>query len=270
MKEFFKDRRVVLLTCLFTFFTAWWLYLAFTQTNPLSLPVVVFTSSYGVITLLGGFWGYKIATRWGGRNSHIGRVVTYLTLGLLGEEVGQIFFTVTYFSNHFTVPYPSLADVGFVSSAAFYILALINLKRGLSIKFSKYSLRSRLALMIVIPFGALMLYSLVDSGYLFAGPDFTASVFFDTLYLVSYISYLMMAIVIAIFAIKSLGGVMRGRILLVLFSILLQFAADYNYMYESSRGVVLLPSVNDLLYVAAFFGVGLAILSCDPGTVDGL
>ena len=50
-----------------------------------------------------------------------------------------------------------------------------------------------------------------------------------------------------------LGGIMKNRILFILFAFFAQYLADYNFLFQNSRGTWYNGGYGDYLYLAAYF-----------------
>ena len=76
-------------TCLFIS----WTYLQIFNLGDFSLQNQLFSAVYGLVALCGGIFGLRIAQKWGGFKSIIGRSISFLSLGLLAQVFGQITYS---------------------------------------------------------------------------------------------------------------------------------------------------------------------------------
>jgi len=66
-------------------------------------------------------------------------------------------------------------------------------------------------------------------------------------------SYISLAIISYLLSRKMLGGIMRKGILVLIFALVLQYVADFTFLYQSSRGTYLSGKFDDLFYLIAYF-----------------
>jgi ABC-type Na+ efflux pump permease subunit len=122
---------------------------------------------YGIIALWGGLGGLLIAQKWGGWSSVMGKAIILLSCGLLAQEFGQLVFSYYNIYAHIEVPYPSLADVGFMGSIFFYAAGMIMLGKAAGITYSLNKVSGKLQI-ILIPLAMLVVsYSLFLTNYEF-------------------------------------------------------------------------------------------------------
>ena len=264
MKQLFKDHRFQVLLGLLILFASWWVYLYVSGISPENSLSIFFTSTYGLLALLGGVFGLGIAGRWGGLKSQMGRVLTLFSLGLLSQEFGQIFYTYLYHtSTSLTPSYPSVADVGFLGSSLFYILALIGLIKLLTKALPRVSKPTTLAIVAGCALFISASVLLMIRGYIIEGPV-TAANILDFSYTLIYAVYLVLASVVIYLSVGRVGGLMASRIRVLCFSLIAHFVADYSYVYEASHGLYTSSGINDLFYCLAFFLVAAAIVWSSP------
>ena len=218
-----------------------------------------YPSIYGVMALWGGFWGFSISKHWGGMKSVMGKAIIMFSLGLFAQEVGQIIYAYYSFVEHIAVPYPSLGDIGYFGSIPLYIYGVYLLAKasGATIKLQSY--RHRIPA-ILIPLIMLALgYILFLQTYEF---DFSnpIKIFLDFGYPFGQKIYISLAIVTYLLSKGVLGGVMKNRILFILFALFIQFLSDFTFLYQSSRGTWSVGGINDFMYLCAYFLMTLSLL----------
>lgn len=244
----------------FSLITFWWIYLYWRfglQSNFLHLE---FAASYGLICFLGAFRGFFHARTWGGLGSVLGRSLIFLCLGLLFQEFGQLVFSYYNIFLKVDVPYPSLADVGFFGSIPFYAIGIILLAKASGVAFSLGKLLSRLQL-VALPTAMLFLaYAFFLRGYQFDASQ-PLKIFLDFGYPFGQAIYISLTIETYSLSRKFLGGLMRPKILLLLLAFVGQFAADYNFLFQSSRGTWLNGGYGDYLYFVAYFLMTLGLIA---------
>lgn len=245
---------------LFIGLSAWWAIL--TVSNPEDdSRRLLFGATYGLMALFGGIFGLLIAKQWGGLKSSLGRTVLYLAAGLLLAEFGQIVFSYYNIIKEVEIPYPSLADVGFFGNIPFYILAALTLSKvtgvGLMIKKNPW----KLILSIFIPLGVLLLsYSQFLKGY-----DATEvpllTKFLDFGYPLGQAIYISLALIILFSAGRRLGGILKKPVLFLLAAFALQYAADFNFLYQTVHETWINGGYGDFLYLLAYFAMTMSLIS---------
>ena len=253
-----KDRRVQATFLLFILLTIWWvLTKVLWHNNPVHNQL--FAASYGVMALWGAFWGLETSKKWGWAKSVMGKVSLMFALGLFAQEFGQLVYSYYIYFWHREVPYPSIGDLGYFGSIPLYISAVFYLGKASGVKMALKSFKNRIQA-VLIPLVLLLLgYLLFLRGYTFDWSN-PLTVFLDFGYPIGEAIYISLAILVYLLSKKVLGGIMRNRILFILFALLIQFFADYMFLYKASRGVWYAGGLNDYVYLVAYFIMTLALL----------
>lgn len=244
----------------FSLITFWfsYLYLRFgLQSNFLRLE---FAASYGLICFLGAWQGLTHARTWGGLRSVLGQALIFLSLGLLFQEFGQLVFSYYNIFLKIDVPYPSLADLGFFGSIPFYVIGIILLAKASGVAFSLGALGSRLQLVAIPTVMLLSAYYFFLRGYKFDLSQ-PLKIFLDFGYPFGQAIYISLAIETYSLSRKFLGGLMRAKIFLVLLAFAAQFAADYNFLFQSSRSTWVNGGYGDYLYFVSYFLMTLGLIA---------
>lgn len=242
----------------FIIFTAFFIF-TYPKDGNATFINYVFAGTYGLMAAFGGIWGLLIAKKWGGFKSVFGKAILFLSLGLLAEEFGQIVFTAYYFILKVEIPYPSLADAGFFGNIPLYIIGILFLAEasGAKLKFKSFNHRLQA---IIIPLIMLIVgYFLFLQEYEFDWLN-PLRVFLDFGYPLGQAIYISLALVTFLLAKSVLGGIMRNKIFFILLAFVFQFIADYNFLYQSSRGTWVNGAYGDYLYFVAYFVMTLALL----------
>jgi hypothetical protein len=243
---------------IFIIFTLWWLILELAP-GITDSDNQLFAATYGLMALWGGIWGIIISRKWGGLKSTLGKAIAMFALGLFAQEYGQLAYSYYIYDLKIAVPYPSFGDIGFFGSIIFYICAVLFLAKASGAKIKLQSFAHRIQV-ILIPLGMLIIaYTLFLQGYVF---DWTTptKIFLDFGYPVGQAIYVSIAFLTYLLSRKILGGVMKGKILFILFALCVQFLSDYIFLYQSSRGTWVVGGVNDYMYLVSYFLMTLAIL----------
>jgi hypothetical protein len=244
---------------IFLLLTAWWII---GLTNPQTYQNRYFgdfPSIYGVMALWGGIWGTIFAGRWGGAKSVMGKAILMFALGLFAQELGQIIYAYYSFYQGVQVPYPSLGDIGYFGSIPLYIAGVWYLAKASGVKI-KFGASLNMLLAIIVPLcmvGAAYLFFL--QGYELKSAD-PIKVFLDFGYPIGQAIYISLAIITYLLSRHVLGGIMKNIILFILFALLIQFIADFTFLYQSSKGIWAVGGINDYMYLTAYFLMTLGLI----------
>lgn len=220
----------------------------------------LFGAVYPILALVGGINGLLISRIYGGWSSIMGRGIIFLSLALLGQVFGQ--FTWSYFNIivKVEVPYPSLADLGYITVIPFNILAMWSFAKASGVKLSLRRLSGKLQAVLVPLILLIIAYALFLRDYEF---DFSnpIKIFLDFVYPTGETIYISLAILTYLLCRNLLGGIMRHKILFFIFAFLAQFLTDYTFLYSVSRNFYYNGGVVDLMYTTSFAIYSLALLN---------
>lgn len=258
MTDFLKERPYHVITgVFFGVLTVWWFLVqpSFATADQRS----IFAAVYGLIALWGAFWGYQTAQEWGGTKSVFGKAILCFAGGLLSQEFGQLAYSYYSYVLHVEIPYPSIGDLGFFGSIPLYIIGMLFLAKALRAQLGSSTLRNRIQ---VILYPILLLtasYLLFLRGYEL---DFSAPIktLIDLGNPFGQAIYISLALLVYILSFKFLGGIMRSRIILLLIAFLLQYLADFTFLYQNSIGVWEGGRINDYIYLTAYAMMTIAVL----------
>jgi len=218
-----KELRLRIVVLVFVFYTVWWLILQVSdQTDTVFSDL--FSDTYGITALLGFLIGYFISKSWGGWNSKMGRAMLMFSFGLLAQAFGQFTYTAYYLLQGIDAPYPSIGDIGYFGSIFFYIYGVILLAKasGISVSLKKFENQIKAVLFPILLLGISYVIFLKDYDISETGPITTL---LDFGYPLGQTVYLSLALLTYLLSRKILGGVMRTRILYILFALFLQYVA---------------------------------------------
>ncbi len=251
----FTQIAVVYLIALISF----WSFNKLTNQPPGGSLDLAFGAIYGLMALLGAIYGLITAKQWGGLKSSLGLVTLCLAAGLAFAEFGQLIFSYYNIISKVEIPYPSLADVGFFGNIPLYILACFYLAKtvGVQASMKKIGVKLLALLLPLVLIGAAYKYFL--SGYEFADVG-KLTVFLDFGYPIGQAVYVSFALFILLATSNRLGGLMRSRILLILFAFFAQFAADFNFLYQTKNETWTNGGYGDVLYLLAYFLMTISLI----------
>lgn len=259
VEVFRKDRIALLVVILFVIFTGWWAYIQFILKEENKLLSDLFTSTYGVMALIGGIAGVRISMKWGFIRSILGRAIFVLSLGLLFQELGQLMYTYYIYYLKIEVPYPSLGDIGYFGSVILYAYGVLLIAKASGVRFTLKNVESKIQAVIVplvILTGAYVLFLMGNS------PDFANPIklLLDFGYPLGEAFYISVALLTYLLTRGVLGGVMRSSILFLLFALLVQFVSDFTFLYQVSREAWTISGINDYMFLCAYFLMTIGIL----------
>ncbi len=222
----------------------------------------LFTDSYWILPLIGSIFGFTTSRRWGGLSSVFGRSVFFFSLGLFMQVFGQVVYSVYAIWGGVEVPYPSLGDIGFFGSIPLYILGLLQLGRTLNLSKALHE-KKNVALV-----GTVIITLLSATYFVFLNNydlDFSnvVTMFFDFGYPLGQSLYIGIAVLIYLLSVQTLGGKMRARVLFLLLAMGFQYFADFIFLYRQSRGYWIEGGVSDVLYLIAYFIMGVSLVLLD-------
>jgi hypothetical protein len=242
----------------FLLFTLWFTFFHLPGVDPGS-QYDWFTVTYGIMAALGGIWGLSIAKKWGWVHSLMGKSILLFSLGLVLQEIGQLSYTYYIYYLHIEVPYPSWGDLAFYGSIPCYIFAVAYLARASGIHISLKSFGSKLQA-VLIPIATLLLsYIVFLQGYIFDWSN-PLKIFIDFGVPFGQAIYISLAILTYVLTKRILGGIMRNKVLFLLFALLVQYIADWTFLYQASRGTWSVSGTNDYMFFCAYFLMTLGLL----------
>jgi hypothetical protein len=250
-------KRAAISIALFVIFTIWWIILKLTVT-PLDLHNQVFAALYGITAFWGGVWGVMISLKWGGWKSIMGKAILLFSIGLLLQEFGQLSYSFYIYFMHIEVPYPSIGDIGFFGSIPCYIYGIWLLGKTSGIKIGFKQSKIRIFALIIPLFILLSAYYLFLLHYEF---DWTnpLAIFLDFCYPLGEAIYISLAISTYILSKNILGGLMKNKILFLLFALTVQFIADYTFLYQAKNGLWHAGGLNDYMYLLSYTLMALSL-----------
>lgn len=248
----------------FLVLTGWWIINTFIAPSD-SRFFGDFPSIYGVMALWGGVWGILIAQKFGGLKSVMGKALIFFALGLFAQEFGQLAYAYLSFFRNIEVPYPSIGDIGYFGSIPLYILGVVYVAKASGVKIGLKSFKNKIQAVIIPVVMLAVAYFLFLRGYTL---DFsnTLQTILDFGYPLGQAIYISLAILTYLLSKGILGGMMKSKILFILFALFVQFLADYTFLFQSSRDVWIAGGVNDYMYLIAYFLMTLALLNFNSVT----
>lgn len=248
----FKKSRVAQLTLiLFVALTLWWITIFMRGVRDV-FESNLFSAIYFVIALIGGLAGIGAARRWDGRSSVLGRAVFALAAGMLAQVFGQLSYAVGINVYHFTIPYPSVGDIGYFGSVFFYIYGVVLLARATGIRFSLKKYRGQLQVILIPALLLTLSYIVFLRGYVFDWSH-PLRILLDFGYPLGEATYVSIALLALLLSRNILGGTLRSPLVLLLVALIAQYLSDYVFLYQAYHGTWLSGGINDYMYLISYF-----------------
>lgn len=261
-----KERPAQIASVIFIAFTVFWVFLFFVERD--SVYHATYGSTYGILAGWAGVVGIMISRKWGGYKSIVGRAIVFFSLGLLAQFLGQVAYTFYIYYLQIDIPYPSIGDIGYFGSIPLYIYAVVMLTRASGVKLSKLSLTNKMFAVFIPVLMLIMSYFLLLRGYEF---DWSAplAIFLDFGYPFGQAIYVSLAILTYMLSRSTLGGLMRGKVLFILFALLVQYLSDFSFIYLVRNDLWFVGGINDYIYLVSYFLMGIALIQLKTVS-DGL
>lgn len=252
-------------TVAFTALTAWFAWANITGDEG---QMELFSDSYWVLPLICGLIGLSAAKKWGGFKSVFGKAVSFLSIGLLAQVFGQVVYSYYALIEHVEAPYPSIGDIGFFGAVVAYIAGAYYLSKTVGVRMLLAKPAAKLVA-VGVPVAMLAVsYYLFLNGYDYDSSDLLTTLL-DFGYPLGQAIYVAIAVIAFALSRSMLGGVMRSRILLVLIALVVQYVADFFFLYSFSRDTYVAGGVSDFLYLLAYILMGLGLIGL-IGAYDGV
>lgn len=256
---FFKQLSARIASIFFILYSFWWVFFTFLGIVP-AFHYDLFTVSYGFVAIWGSIFGFIIAKHWGGLRSIMGKAIFFFALGLALQEVGQLGYTYYIYYLGIDVPYPSWGDIAFYGSIPCYLIGVSYLARAAGVRLSLHTFASKLQA-IFIPASLLILsYFLFLQDYQFDWSN-PLVIMLDLGVPVGQAIYIGIAILTYTLTRGFLGGIMKTKVLLVLFALFAQYIADWTFLYQANRGTWTVSGVNDYMFFFAYFIMTIALIN---------
>jgi len=258
-KSFFSDKMAQIIVFVFLIVLGWWIFI-----NPFNSGIKIdikniWSSTYMVISILGGIFGLVISNRWGGYKSMLGRSIMAFSIGLLLQSFGQIIYNYYTLVANIQAPYPSLGDLGYFGSIPAYIYGVVLLGHVSGLKSSFSALGNKIFLLVLPIIMLVISYLIFLKDYTF---DWTQplKVFLDFGYPLGQAIYVSIALSVLIVSRNFLGGIMKKPVLFILLSLVVQYVCDFDFLYKANHNVWYAGGPGDFLYAFSYLCMTLSLL----------
>ncbi len=251
----------------YIFILIWWTYSYFfnLHENPYSF---IYQFAFGLIPLLGGIAGIIRSAKWGMFKSKVGMALFFISMGLITWGIGQMFWSLYYnWLMQIEIPYPSLADVGYILSWPLWTIGTINLSYATGAKFSLKNIRGKVLLftlpVLLISLSYYLLIIVARQGLLsdFEGGAF--KVFFDLAYPIGDVVILALAVLVYGLSFNYIGGKFKWPIIMILVGFLVNYIVDFSFSYTTTNGTYFNGHWVDILFPTAMALIAFGVNSFD-------
>lgn len=243
----------------FVAYVAWWVGI-----NHFNWPSRDnYTDSYSLIALTGSISGIIVAKKWGLFKSKFGRAIGFFAIGLFMQFLGQIIYALYFRLGNVELAFPSIGDVPYLLTGIMYLVAIYNLLKVVVYKDSIFKPKIiliasviatvSLALVMYIAFLHLAIHD--DRGAIYS--------VVNAAYAIIQAFYFLLGLVALMQTKRMAGGKMLVSVSVMVVALLMQYAADFSFLYQSYHDTWQAAASNDLYYVVAYGSMALAILMID-------
>lgn len=249
--KFFKYKNNLILIIFFILFSLIWLI------GSKDYPYYM-GNLYALMALVGIIFSFNLSLSTSYYKKFIGKSLLFFGLGLVGQLFGQIFYAYYILVKDIQIPYPSLGDIGYVSTVPFYIIGLFFLARSLGINLSKHSYYKIINSLVVPMLMLSVTYSHLLSDYNLYGSNL-GRILLDFFYPLGQAFYISLSIMILSLSRGVFGG-MKNKIRFIITALFIQYLADYIFIYQAHKGSWINGGINDYMYYLSYFFMTLAIM----------
>ena len=188
--------------------------------------------------------------------SNVGRALFFIAAGTTAWGVGQMFWSLYYnILMKVDIPYPSLADVGYIVAIPLWVIGIINLSYATGVKFSLKNVMGKLFLFILpIVLIAFSYYLLIDVARAGQISDFKGGaykVFFDLAYPLGDVLILTLSVLVYGLSFKYLGGRYKFPILSIILGFIVQYITDFSFSFVTTNNTYFNGHWVDILFPTA-------------------
>lgn len=213
----------------------------------------IYSILFSLVPFIGGFVGFILS---GPRRSfsNIGKAVFFISLGLFSWGSGSMIWAGYNFFQNLSVPYPSLADLGYFPAYFFWITGIIYLSRATGAKFELKQKKSKFFLLvipfIIITLSYYFLLFLIKRSYVI---DNYVKIFFDLAYPSMDIVILTIAVIIFGLSVNFFGGKYKLSIFAILCGFTSMYFADFTFSYTTSLNIYFNGDFGDFIFTIALY-----------------
>lgn len=205
------------------------------------------------IPLVGGLVGIIGSRRWGLFSTSIGKARFFISVGLFCWGSGNIIWGYYNFFVSVEIPYPSLADAGYLSASIFWIIGIIYLSKATGAKFSLREKKSTFFLLfipvLIFFFSCYLLFFVIKRPF----TESFLKMFFDMAYPTVDIIILTLASIIFGLSVNFFGGKYKLSLFMILAGFAGMYIADFMFSYTTALNIYYNGSFTEILFGLALF-----------------
>lgn len=214
------------------------------------------------IPLIGGLVGFSVSKSWGLFKSSIGKSVLFLSAGLVSWGSGNIIWAYYNFFLNDPVPYPSLADIGYLTSYPLWTVGMIYLPHAIGGESHFKKKYGKLFLFIpffILTFSYYLVTLITQNSLVFAPIESYTKLFLDISYPAGDVIILTTALIMGI-SFKFFGGKYKFSIYSIIIGFCFLYLADFLFSYTTTAGIFYDGYWGDITFAVSFFLVTFGIL----------
>lgn len=223
-----------------------------------------------LIPVVGGLIGLWRSAQWGFFSSALGRATLFSSLGLIAWGLGGLIYSYYNFFLGVEAPYPSIADIAYLSSYPLWAMGVLALSRAMGAGYALRKPAGKVALLAVPLLAAAVSYYLLIN-VARGGLDLTGDllkIFVDVAYPTADIVLLTLISVVFVLSYKFLGGRYKMPVVVLMAGFLLQFFADFAFSWQTTLGTWYVANWVDFLFTTAMTVITVGVVSLNPNYKD--
>lgn len=214
-----------------------------------------YSFSIALMPFIGGFTGFFIAKSWGLFKSSIGKSVFFLSAGLVSWGSGNMIWAYYNFFLNDEVPYPSLAEIGFLPSYLLWATGMVHLPHAIGGESNFRKKYGKLLLLIpffILAFSYYLVTFITKSSLVFAPFTSYAKLFFDIAYPAGDAIILTAAFLVGI-SFKFFGGKYRLSIYTLILGFCFLYLGDFLFSYTTTTSTYYNGGLVDKAFATGLF-----------------
>lgn len=261
------SREVKILLVYYGFIVVWWVIFYLFGIKE-TLGNYLYQFAFGLIPLIGGILGIIKSKIWGFWHSSVGSALFFISAGLVTWGIGQMFWSVLYnILLKVEIPYPSLADAGYILSWPLWAVGMIKLSSATGAKFSLNKVKGKLILLtiplILITLSYYVLVVIARGGSISDFSGGSLKVFFDLAYPIGDVVILTLAVLIYGLSLNYLGGKYKYAIIVLLLGFVVNYVVDFFFSYTTTSGTYFNGHWVDVLFPTAMMLIAVGVNNFD-------
>lgn len=255
----FNKKLFYILLIFYFILLGWWIRIYLSGLTDTS-ENYLFGFVYSFIALVGGIYGLRVSKRWGGYKSLVGRGIMFFSLGLIGEWFGQTTWSYYNIIARVEVPYPSIADIGYFSIIPFYALGMYSFLKAAGGRITLKTIKGKVLafLLPLVMVGISYILFLKEVSIDFSQPLRT---FLDLGYPLGEAITISIALLTYSLSKGVLGGIMKSRVLYLVFALFVQYITDYLFLHKAAAGTYYNAGPVDMMYATSFLIMAIGLIS---------